>query len=158
MARSLLLGYLLVLQGCPFSTCVCRFLFVWPHSHLGEFCQCTLRVLLGSTASARAPANLEEPRMCLERLVHSLVCLCDLPDKPAVPRCERPSLWGILVLVNGTTTLSAECTVACMCFTSLQIPADFTRHPPSFGFTWGNAKGGGFHGSTASLGRHTLFV
>lgn len=31
-------------------------------------------------------------QVCLEHLVHSLVCLCDLSDKPAVLRCEHSPL------------------------------------------------------------------
>lgn len=91
-----------------------------------------------------------------KHLMHLLMCLCNLPSKTSVS--IHPCLWEIEVPAHGTTILSAHCTLACTCSTSLQTCADFTSHPQSFGFTWANAEGGGFHGSTAWLERHTLSV
>lgn len=70
-ARSLLLAHFLVLQGCCFFTHARRFPVIRSHSHLGEFCQCTL------CQSPCPPGGAQVLQVCLEHLVCSLVCLWD---------------------------------------------------------------------------------
>lgn len=62
-AQSLVLGYFFGLQGCSFLTHACRFPVTWLHSHLSEFCQCTL-CAAGPHCLCQSPCRPEEaPRM-----------------------------------------------------------------------------------------------
>lgn len=114
-ARSLLFG--IWLQGCPFFTHVCRFPVIWSHSHIwvsfaNALCACCWVALplpepLLTWHSAGALGMLGTLCIhwcvCVTHEINQLYCGVNIP----------PSLWEILVLVNETTVLRAEGTVAC---------------------------------------------